>query len=61
MKSFLISDCFPFVKVPIITPEMIIKQAEELMKKYNIPKENMVVDRSTLKFCFGFNGPVESK
>jgi len=35
-----------------IPPEIIIKNVEDLMEHYSIPKENMVVERSILNYCF---------
>lgn len=36
----------------IPNPEKILKQVENMMKEYNIPKENIVADRNTLKWLF---------
>lgn len=33
-------------------PKKTLEQIEKFMKEYNIPKENMVADRSSLKWLF---------
>jgi len=35
-----------------LTRKNVIKNAEQLMKEYGIPKENMLADYSTLKWLF---------
>jgi len=36
----------------MLDPIKILKKTEELMKKYNIPKENISADRQTLRWLF---------
>lgn len=35
-----------------LNPKEVLAKVEELRKKYNIPKENMIAERSTLRFLF---------